>query len=65
MKASMTPLWTGAAIGLAAGSFVYVVLHALLSEFIKHHPRSTVLAALAGAAVMLVTGFFVGQPAHF
>ncbi|HTL71201.1 MAG TPA: ZIP family metal transporter [Candidatus Eisenbacteria bacterium] len=62
MNVSLTPFWTGAAIGLAAGSFVYVVIHALLSEFIKHHPRSTVLAALAGAAAMILTGFFLAQP---
>lgn len=52
--------WIGYVLGHIAGSFIFIVLHALLSEVFKHHPRSTVMAALAGALSMAVAGFMVG-----
>jgi zinc transporter ZupT len=42
--------WIGYVLGHVGGGFVFLVIHALLSEVIKHHPRSTVFAALLGAA---------------
>ena len=42
--------WIGYILGHVGGGFVFLVLHALLSEVVKHHPRSTILAALLGAA---------------
>ena len=42
--------WIGFILGHVGGGFVFLVLHALLSEVVKHHPRSTLLAALVGAA---------------
>jgi len=38
--------WTGYVLGHVGGGFVYLVIHALLNEVVKHHPRSTILAAL-------------------
>lgn len=52
--------WVGYVLGHVAGGFIFIVLHALLSEVFKHHPRSTVLAASAGAFAMAVAGFMVG-----
>ena len=49
--------WIGYVLGHAGGGFLFIVIHALLSEVIKHHPRSTILAALAGAASIGVVGF--------
>ncbi len=52
--------WVGFVLGHVAGSFIFLVLHALLSEVFKHHPRSTVIAAGAGAASMMTAGFLIG-----
>lgn len=52
--------WFGYVLGHIAGSFIFIVLHALLSEVFKHHPRSTVIAALAGAFLMAAIGFTIG-----
>jgi len=52
--------WVGYVLGHIGGGFIFLVVHALLSEVIKHHPRSTVLAALLGAASIGITGYFVG-----
>ncbi len=41
--------WVGYMLGHVGGGFVFLVVHALLSEVIKHHPRSTIFAALVGA----------------
>lgn len=57
--------WTEDAIlgylmGFVAGSFVFLVFHALLSELFKHHPRSTILSACTGAGVIAAIGFLWG-----
>jgi ZIP family zinc transporter len=52
--------WVGYVLGHIAGSFIFLVIHALLSEVFKHHPRSTVVAALAGALSMAAAGYMVG-----
>ncbi len=44
--------WVGYVMGFIAGGFVFLVLHALLSEVVKHHPRYTILAALSGGALV-------------
>lgn len=49
--------WIGLVLGHVGGGFFYIVVHALLSEVFKHHPRSTVLSALAGAGSILAMGF--------
>ena len=41
--------WIGFVLGHVAGGFIFLVIHALLSEAIKHHPKSTILAAVLGA----------------
>lgn len=53
--------WLGLALGFVAGGFVYIVLHALLSEAVKHHPRVTLAAAGLGAASMLALGVLAGS----
>ena len=50
----------GYVLGHVSGGFMYLVIHALLSEFIKHHPRSTVIAALAGGLSILFVGMLTG-----
>lgn len=52
--------WMGYVLGHVGGGFIFLVVHALFSEVIKHHPRSTILAALAGGVSIWVVGFFVG-----
>lgn len=55
-----TDRWVGYVLGHIAGSFIFLVIHALLSEVFKHHPRSTVVAALTGAFAMAAAGFMLG-----
>ena len=52
--------WVGFALGHVGGGFVFLVIHALLSEVIKHHPFSTIAAAAAGALCIVAAGFVVG-----
>lgn len=49
-----------AALGFISGGFVFIVIHALLSELFKHHPRVTVLAALAGGGCILAVSAILG-----
>lgn len=53
--------WTAFVMGHVAGGFLFLVIHALLSEAIKHHPRSTLLATAAGAASILITAGLVNH----
>ena len=50
--------WVGYILGHVGGGFVFLVVHALLSEVIKHHPRSTILAALVGGASIALASIF-------
>ena len=50
--------WVGYVLGHVAGGFVFIVLHALLSEVVKHHPRYTILSAVFGGLSILVVQFF-------
>lgn len=50
-------VWVGYVLGHVGGGFFFIVVHALLSEMFKHHPRSTVLAALAGGLSIVAVGF--------
>lgn len=52
--------WIGYVLGHVGGGFIFLVIHALLSEVIKHHPKPTILAALAGAASIAVLGLLIG-----
>lgn len=49
--------WAGWVLAHVGGGFFYVVVHALLSEVFKHHPRTTLLAASAGAGSLWLVGF--------
>lgn len=49
-----------AMLGFISGGFVFIVIHALLSELFKHHPRVTVLAALAGGGCILTASVLLG-----
>ncbi|OIO38351.1 MAG: hypothetical protein AUJ72_02690 [Candidatus Omnitrophica bacterium CG1_02_46_14] len=51
--------WTGYVLGYVGGGFIFLVIHALLSEVVKHHPRSTILAALVGASSIAVLGLLI------
>ena len=51
-------VWPGYVLGHAAGGFVFIVLHALLSEVVKHHPRYTILSAVIGGLSILAVQFF-------
>ncbi|MCG3175794.1 MAG: Zinc transporter ZupT [Candidatus Omnitrophica bacterium] len=50
----------GACLGFIAGGFVFIVLHALLSELYRHHPRVTVLSVLAGGGSILAAAAVFG-----
>ena len=50
--------WMGCVLGHVGGGFVFLVLHALLSEVVKHHPRYTVLSAVLGGLSILFAQFF-------
>ncbi len=52
--------WVGYILGHVGGGFIFLVSHALLSEVIKHHPRNTILAALAGAFSIGAVGMLIG-----
>ncbi len=52
--------WVGYVLGHVGGGFLFIVLHALLSEVIKHHPQTTLMAALAGAISIGFIGFITG-----
>ncbi len=52
--------WAAWVLGHVGGGFIFLVIHALLSEVFKHHPRSTVIAASAGAVSILLIGGLVG-----
>lgn len=52
--------WMGYVTGHVGGGFIFLAVHALLSEFIKHHPRSAVMAAVAGAVSVGVAGYWIG-----
>ncbi len=52
--------WVGYILGHVGGGFVFIVLHALLSEVVKHHPRYTILSALFGASAVGLAQVFLG-----
>lgn len=52
--------WVGLLLAHVGGGFVYLVGHALLSEVVKDHPKSTLLAAFAGGASMVLVGVLAG-----
>lgn len=52
--------WIGIVLGFVGGGFLFIVLHALLSEAVRHHPRSTILAVLAGAVSIGVIAYASG-----
>jgi len=56
-------LWPGLILAHVAGGFVYIVIHALLIEVVKHHPRVTVAAALLGGASMFLAAALAGPAA--
>lgn len=60
MKFSDHAQWVGYVLGHVGGGFVFIVLHALLSEVVKHHPRNTILSALFGAAAVGLAQVFLG-----
>ena len=52
--------WVGYVLGHVGGGFLFIVLHALLSEVVKHHPRYTILSAAFGAAAVGLAQVFLG-----
>lgn len=52
--------WIGYVLGHVGGGFIFLVVHALLSEIIKHRPRNMILAALAGALSIGLAGVLMG-----
>lgn len=63
LKFSEHASWVGLVLGHVGGGFLFIVIHALLSEVVKHHPRYTILAALLGAVSIAAAQFFLG-PTH-
>ena len=60
MKFSEHAGWVGYVLGHVGGGFLFIVLHALLSEVVKHHPRYTILSAVFGAAAVGLAQVFLG-----
>ncbi len=58
LPAAHDSAWTGYVLGHAAGGFVFIVFHALLSEVVKHHPRHSLLSAALGAGSILAVQYF-------
>lgn len=56
--------WIGYVLAHVAGGFIFLVLHALLSEVFRHHPRQTIIAALLGAGVIALMSAFLPGHAH-
>jgi zinc transporter ZupT len=52
--------WLGYIMGHVGGGFIFLVIHALLAETIKRHPRFTILSALGGALSIGIVGFLIG-----
>ena len=52
--------WIGYVLGHVGGGFLFIVMHALLSEVVKHHPRYTILSAVFGAATVCLAQVFLG-----
>ncbi len=63
LKFSEHTSWVGFVLGHVGGGFIFIVIHALLSEVVKHHPRYTLFAALVGAASIVAAQFFL-RSAH-
>lgn len=59
-----SPIWIGWILGFVGGGFVYIVIHALLSEVFKHHPLPTILAASSGAGTIFAAGWLLAPHAH-
>lgn len=53
-------VWIGYILGHVGGGFIFLVIHALLSEVIKHHPKPTILAAIAGGLSIAAVSLLVG-----
>ena len=52
--------WVGYVLGHVGGGFAFIVIHALLSEVVKHHPRYTILSAIFGALAVGLAQVFLG-----
>ncbi len=61
LKFSEHSNWVGLILGHVGGGFIYLVIHALLGEAVKHHPRYTILAAVFGAASIWTVQLFFGS----
>jgi zinc transporter ZupT len=57
-------IWAGYVMGHVGGGFLFIVLHALWSEAVKHHPRWTILSALAGAGAVWGAQLLMAGHAH-
>ncbi len=51
--------WAGYILGCVGGGFVFLVFHALLGEVVKHHPKHSILAAVAGGLSIYCVQIFV------
>lgn len=51
----------GVVLGVAAGSFLYVVIFALLREMWEHERTTIILDAALGLATILIAGWLVGR----
>lgn len=60
---TMTPesgVWIGWVLGHVGGGFLFLVIHALFSEVVKHHPRSTIISAIVGGTSIGLISVFAG-----
>ena len=61
VKFSEHSTWVGYVLGHAGGGFLFIVLHALWGEAVKHNPRYSILSALFGAAAVGLVVLLAGS----
>lgn len=54
-----SPVWLGAHLGVVAGSFLYIVGFALITEMMEHERKSIVTYGILGFVSILVVGFIL------
>lgn len=59
--AGSAPVWFGFVLGHVGGGFLYLVLHAMLGEMVKHEKKSTIFYATIGFVSLALIGLLVSM----
>lgn len=60
---NVSPVWMGWVLAHIGGGFLFLAIHATLSE-LRKHPRSTTVAVASGVATLLLLQWLVGGAHH-